>query len=117
MSERVELTILRNLFFNEDFTRKVTPFIKPDYFTSRDERILFEEVEKFIIKYKNSPTKEAILIELGKSVCIWPEGVKEKDINDMVQMGKSPSKIKKIIDKNTFTGLEASLKLTQWRKV
>ena len=47
MSERVELTILRNLFFNEDFTRKVTPFIKPDYFTSRDERILFEEVEKF----------------------------------------------------------------------
>ena len=72
MSERVELTILRNLFFNEDFTRKVTPFIKPDYFTSRDERILFEEVEKFIVKYKNSPTKEAILIELGK----------RKDIND-----------------------------------
>ena len=57
------------------------------------------------------------LIELGKSVCIWPESVKEKDINDMVQMGNSPSKIKKIIDKNTFTGLEASLKLTQWRKV
>ena len=72
MSERVELTILRNLFFNEDFTRKVTPFIKPEYFTSRDEKILFEEVEKFIIKYKNSPTKEAILIELGK----------RKDIND-----------------------------------
>ena len=72
MSERVELTILRNLFFNEDFTRKVTPFIKPDYFTSRDERILFEEVEKFIVKYKNSPTKEAILIEVGK----------RKDIND-----------------------------------
>ena len=72
MSERVELTILRNLFFNEDFTRKVTPFIKPDYFTSRDERILFEEVEKFIVKYKNSPTKEAILIEVGK----------RKDINE-----------------------------------
>jgi len=57
------------------------------------------------------------LIELGKNVCIWPESIKEKDINDMVQMGNSPSKIKKIIDKNTFTGLEASLKLTQWRKV
>ncbi len=72
MSERVELTILRNLFFNEDFTRKVTPFIKADYFTSRDEKILFEEVEKFIVKYKNSPTKEAILIEVGK----------RKDINE-----------------------------------
>ena len=57
------------------------------------------------------------LIELGKNVCIWPESVSEKDINDMVQTGKSPSKIKKIIDKNTFSGLEASLKLTQWRKV
>ena len=66
MSERVELTILRNLFFNEDFTRKVTPFIKPDYFTSRDERILFEEVEKFIVKYKNSPTKEQYLLKLVK---------------------------------------------------
>ena len=72
MSERIELTILRNLFFNEDYTRKVIPFIKSEYFTSRDERILFEEVEKFIIKYKNSPTKEAILIELGK----------RKDINE-----------------------------------
>lgn len=72
MSERVELTILRNLFFNEDFTRKVTPFIKSEYFTSRDERILFEEVEKFIVKYKNNPTKEAILIEIGK----------RKDINE-----------------------------------
>ena len=72
MSERIELTILRNLFFNEDYTRKVTPFIKSEYFTSRDEKILFEEVEKFIIKYKNSPTKEAMLIELGK----------RKDINE-----------------------------------
>ena len=71
MSERVELTILRNLFFNEDFTRKVTPFIKPDYFTSRDERILFEEVEKFIVKYKNSPTKEQYLLKR-----------KRKDINE-----------------------------------
>ena len=72
MSERIELTILRNLFFNEDYTRKVIPFIKSEYFTSRDERILFEEVEKFIIKYKNSPTKEAMLIEICK----------RKDINE-----------------------------------
>ena len=66
MSERIELTILRNLFFNEDYTRKVIPFIKSEYFTSRDERILFEEVEKFIIKYKNSPTKRQCLLNLVK---------------------------------------------------
>ncbi len=91
MSERVELTILRNLFFNEDFTRKVTPFIKSEYFTSRDERILFEEVEKFIIKYKNNPTKEAILIEIGrrkdinedecKSVENLVNGFREEEVN------------------------------------
>jgi archaellum biogenesis ATPase FlaH len=72
MSERVELTILRNLFFNEDFTRKVIPFIKLEYFSSRDEQVLFEEVEKFIVKYKNNPTKESVLIELGQ----------RKDINE-----------------------------------
>ena len=57
------------------------------------------------------------LIELGKNICIWPSSILHKDINDMVQMGMSPPKIKKIIDENTVSGLEAKLKLQQWRKV
>ena len=71
-NERIELTILRNFFFNEDFTRKALPFVKTDYFTNRVERLLYEEVDKFVQQYKNLPTKETILIEFGR----------RKDIND-----------------------------------
>ncbi len=56
------------------------------------------------------------LIEKGCNVCIWPDEVKEKDINDMVY-NRKPSKIKKIIDENTFSGLEATLRFRQWKKV
>ena len=71
-NERIELTILRNFFFNEDYTRKALPFVKTDYFTNRVERLLYEEIDKFVQQYKNLPTKETILIEFGR----------RKDVND-----------------------------------
>ena len=66
MSDRVERIILRNLFFNEDFTRKVLPFIKSEFFTNQNESNLFGEVSNFVHKYKNLPTKETINVELTK---------------------------------------------------
>ena len=63
-NERIEITILRNLIFNEEFTRKALPFIKEDYFSNATERNLFREINSFVIKYKNLPTKEAVIIEL-----------------------------------------------------
>jgi archaellum biogenesis ATPase FlaH len=71
-NERIEVTILRNFFYNEEFTRKALPFVKNDYFTNRVEKILYEEVDKFVQEYKNLPTKETILIEFGR----------RKDLND-----------------------------------
>ena len=65
LSDRIETTILSNLFFNEDFTRKALPFIESDYFTNSEESILFSEIEKFVENYKNLPTKDTILIELS----------------------------------------------------
>jgi len=76
-SERIETTILRNLFFNEDFTRKALPFIKSQFFNKRDESILFSEIETFVNKYKNLPTKESILIELGQRKDITEDELKE----------------------------------------
>ena len=64
-NERIEITILRNLVFNEEFTRKTLPFIKELYFTKREEKILFQEINSFVEKYKNLPTRESLLIELG----------------------------------------------------
>ena len=71
-NERIEFTILRNLIFNEEFTRKTLPFVNEIYFTKREEQILFQEINSFVMKYKNLPSKESILIELGN----------RKDIND-----------------------------------
>ena len=62
---RIENTILASLFFKEEYTRKVLPFIKEEYFGNRVEQLLFGEVFKFIEKYNNLPTKDAILIELN----------------------------------------------------
>ena len=66
MSDRIERIILKNLFYNEDFTRKALPFIKSAFFTNKNESILYKEIYDFVNKYKNLPTKETIIVELNK---------------------------------------------------
>ena len=56
------------------------------------------------------------LIINGYSVCIWPETVKEKDINDMILSGMSSQDIIDIIDNNTYSGLQANFQLSRWQK-
>lgn len=75
------------------------------------------------IVYDNEPRNKDIVnsidkvIDLGYSVCIWPDDMVEKDINDMVKGGKSPKKIQQLIDQHTYHGLSAKMRLTQWKKV
>jgi len=54
------------------------------------------------------------IIEAGYKICIWPTNVPGKDINEMFVNGIAD--VKRIIDENTYKGLEAKLKLTEWRK-
>jgi hypothetical protein len=56
------------------------------------------------------------LIELDRDVCIWPDNIEEKDINDMVYK-MSTRKIQKMIDENTYNGLKAKLRFAEWRKI
>jgi len=63
--ERIETTSLKNLIHNEEYCRKVLPFIKAEYFTDRVERLLFSEISKFVNKYNNLPTKESLSIEIN----------------------------------------------------
>ena len=63
----VEVVILQNLIFNEEYARKVVPFLRAEYFHDRIERLVFDIVRGFIIKYNNLPTKEALNIELEKN--------------------------------------------------
>ena len=64
LMERIETTILRNLIYDEEFSRKVIPFIELDYFEQRTEKVIFEEISKFIVKYGSSITTEALAIQL-----------------------------------------------------
>ena len=56
-------------------------------------------------------------IEKGYSVCIWPESMNHKDINDMILAGYSKEQIQGIINDNTFSGITAKLRFSEWKKV
>ena len=75
---RIENTIINGLFFKEDYTRKVLPFIKEEYFGNRVEQLLFGEVFKFVEKYNNLPTKDAMLIEIGQR-----KDINEEELNNI----------------------------------
>ena len=64
--ETIERTTLTQLLNNEDYARKVLPFIKENYFDVREERIIFEEISKFTDKYKKIPTQVSLEIEVGE---------------------------------------------------
>ena len=68
--ERIETTAIRNLIHNEEYCRKVLPFIKEEYFNDRLEKVLFSEISKFVNKYNNLPTKESLSIEINTNKSI-----------------------------------------------
>jgi len=57
---KIEQIILRNLIHNEDYLRKVLPFLKSEYFTDRTEKTLFDEIQSFTTDYNNAPPIEAL---------------------------------------------------------
>ena len=64
MSQTIERTTLTQLVTNEQYARKVLPFMKKDYFSDRTERTVFEEITKFVDKYNKIPTKTSLEIEV-----------------------------------------------------
>ena len=61
---KTETAILKNLLQNEEYTRKVLPFLKADYFTENADKIVYDKVNDFVVKYNTLPSKEALVIEL-----------------------------------------------------
>lgn len=70
----------------------------------------------------NEPRNKEIMkqlegyIESGYSVCIWPDAMEEKDINEMILSGYTKKEIMSIINTNTYSGLAAKLRFNDWRK-
>ena len=79
--------------------------------------------DKLVLVFDNEPRNKDICrlmdeaIEKHFQICIWPEMMQEKDINDMVLNGFSSEEIKDIIDNNTFVNLRAKFEYTQWKKI
>ena len=75
--EKVEFLILRNLLHNEEYLRKVLPFIKPDYFEDLNQKIVFEEIVSFVQEYNKLATKEILCIEVENRKDITDTSFKE----------------------------------------
>ena len=65
-TERVPLTILSNLLYDEVYARKVLPFIRDEYFEERTDRVVFQQIAEYIKSYDGLPTKEVLHIEAEK---------------------------------------------------
>ena len=70
--DKIEFLVLKNLLHNEDYLRKVIPFVKSEYFQDRKQKIVYEEIHNFVSQYNDVPTKEVLSIEIEK----------RKDINE-----------------------------------
>ena len=64
-NQTIERTTLSNLIHNEEYSRKVLPFIKAEYFDVREERIIFDEIQKFVDKYNKIPNQTSLEIEVS----------------------------------------------------
>jgi replicative DNA helicase len=85
--DRLEQSILKNLIYNEEYTRKVLPFIQSDYFSDVTEKNIFKEVSDFVNEYKTLPTHEALVINFTEKKNLTEEQVKSavrllKEIDD-----------------------------------
>ena len=66
MNTNIEQTVIRNILTNENYMRKVLPFVKPEYFEGVY-KTLFKEIAKYVAKYNNLPTAESFKIEVDQS--------------------------------------------------
>jgi len=64
---RIEQIILKNLVYNDEYVKRVLPFLKPEYFDQHAEKILYKNINEFILKYENLPSFESLVIQLKNS--------------------------------------------------
>ena len=95
--DKIETTILKNLIFNETYCRKVLPFLKPEYFSERTEKVVFEEIAKFLSKYENLATKEVLFIEVENRKDLSEDD--NKQINQLIyNLEEDDSNLQWLID-------------------
>ena len=88
--QTIERTTLSELVGNEQYARKVLPFIRGEYFSDRTERIVFEEIQKFVEKYNALPTKSTLEIEIDSRRDLNEDDIKRvlsvvKELENLMQ--------------------------------
>ena len=98
-NQSLEKTILRNLLKSDGYTRKVLPFIKDEYFTVEEDRVLYKEIKEFVLKYNKSPTLDALHIEIDSLSNLKEDQVKNivSTINDF-RSNKDDTNIDWLVD-------------------
>jgi len=95
--EKVEFLILRNLLNNEEYIRKVIPFIKSEYFEDQNQKIVFEEILSFVEEYNQPATKEVLCIEVENRQDINDTSFKEI-VNLISSLENVPTELNWLID-------------------
>jgi replicative DNA helicase len=95
--EKIEFLILRNLIYNEEYTRKVLPFLKEEYFQDYNQKVIFVEISSFILKYNELPTNEALLIEVENRTDLNESSYKEI-VSIISAIDNIPSELQWLID-------------------
>ena len=98
---KLEQTILKNLIYNEDYLRKVLPFLKEDYFTDRTDRTIFNEISSFTDAYNSTPTIEAVVLAVKERRNLTADEVErcETTLKEIEQTKGEESKIQWLVDK------------------
>lgn len=98
---KLEQTILKNLIFNEEYLRKVLPFLKDEYFTEKTEKYIYKEIEAFVQKYNSTPSIESISLSMQdrKSLTDEEHNLFEEYIGKISAAKNEESKLEWLIDK------------------
>ena len=95
--EKVEFLILRNLLYNEEYLRKVVPFLKSEYFEDEKQKIVYQEISSFVEQYNELTTKEVLCIEIEKRKDITDSMF--KDITNFIgELHDSPTDLQWLLD-------------------
>ena len=98
---KLEQTILKNLIYNEEYLRKVLPFLKPEYFTDRTDKTLYHEIASFTETYNSPPTIEALVLAVKERRNLTDDEVEkcETYLQEIAKTKDEESKVQWLTDK------------------
>lgn len=93
----IEQTIFSNLVHNEEYARKVVPFVKKEYFQNKTDQVLYSIIDEYITKYNSLPTKQALRIEVDNYVGLTEDEAKK--LSTFVEnIDAAPADLKWLLD-------------------